>query len=166
MPIQGLTPEDIKANIRAARERKEAALAEYEEAKAELAWWEQGLRLFDPKAARALDGGQDAEAVVTELFPEGFVFDNGTDPTLRQAIVVVMRENPGHPHWSITDLATALSARGWLPSREDPRDARKRISDMAGIMYDSGQLARVGRGVYKLSPPLTAALDAAGGGQK
>jgi hypothetical protein len=156
MQIAGMTAEDMKANLRQAEARVEAALTEYEAAKAELAWWQQGLRLVDPKAAAAVDAGQDPAAMVTELFPNGLHFENGMRPTLRQAIVLVMRTHSEQP-WTIKQLAEALSQCGWLP---DQKDAAKRVSDMAGNMYDLGQLSRLARGVYKLSPPLTAALEA------
>lgn len=161
MQLAGLTAEDLKANLREAQKRLDAALNEYEAAKGEVAWWQQGLRLVDPRAADAIEGGQLAEAIVTELFPYGYVFDApGIQPTLRQAVVLVMRESPAKPSWTTGELVGALQERNWLPSRED---ARKRVSDMAGLMHDSGQLSRLGRGIYKLSPPLAAALDADGG---
>jgi hypothetical protein len=162
MSLSGFTVEDLKANIRDAKDRAEAALANYEAALAELAWWQQGLKLVDPQAAAADGEALGSEGMVAELFPDGFAFDNGKGPTLRQAIVLVMREHPGMS-WTINHISMALDRRGWMPQRED---ARKRISDMAGLMYDSGQLSRLGRGIYKLSPPLAAALDAARGGQE
>lgn len=152
----------MKANIREAQRRVDAALEEYEAAKAEVAWWQDGLRLVDPKAASMIDAPQDAEVIVTELFPDPSVFRGGAQPTLRQAIVLVMREIPAR-RWSINELTTALAHRGWLPERDD---AAKRVSDLAGEMVRLGQLARVNRGIYALPPDISAALDAERGRQE
>lgn len=155
MQLAGMTARDIKANIHDAEARVRAALAEYEAAKAELAWWQEGLRLIDPQAAAALNAEPE---IVTELFPDGVVFATGARPTLRQAIVLVMREAPGKTAWTINELASALDEHDWLPARED---ANKGVSDMVAAMYNAGQLSRLDRGVYKLAPPLEAALGAA-----
>jgi len=152
-----ITPESIAARLRSAEQRKSQALAQYEAASAEVAWLREGLRLFDPEANLE---AQDPQEVVTEIFPEGFVFDQGIKPSLRQAIVVVMREHPGR-RWAVPDLAQALEGRGWLPEH-----GAKRVSDMAGDMVRLGQLVRHDRGVYKLSPELAAALEAAPGSKK
>ena len=142
-----------------AQARVENALAEYEAAKAELAWWRQGLELVDPKAATAIDAQQDFAAKVVELFPDEAVFSSGARPTLRQAIAIVMRDSPFRV-WPIGELTVELKRRHWLP---DAPDAQKRVSDLATVMFNAGQLARVDRGVYKLSPPVEAILDGRGG---
>jgi hypothetical protein len=152
-----LTPENIADRLKNAAERKAEALARYEAASAEVAWLEEGLRLFSPDAE--LDNETPKE-VLTEIFPEGFVFDQGMKPSLRQAMVVVMREHPGR-RWTVTDLAQALDSKGWLPE-----NGAKRVSDMAGDMVRLKQVVRSGRGVYKLSPELAAALEAAPGFKK
>jgi hypothetical protein len=150
-----LTPESIATRLRAAKRQKAEALADYEAASAEVTWLEEGLRLF---------GGGDAEPdsqtpkeILTEIFPEGFVFEQNMTPSLRQAMVVVMREQPGR-RWTVADLAQALDSRGWLPG-----NGAKRVSDMAGDMVRLKQVVRDGRGVYKLSPELAAALESAPG---
>jgi hypothetical protein len=162
MPIDGLTPEALREQIKRVEERKASALAEYESAKAELAWLEQGLRLFDPDASDLKAGENDHDAIVTELFPAGVTFENGAKPTLRQAIVLVMREEQHIGRWTPARLAEALAYHGWLPTREASKDATKRVSDMAGIMFNDGQLSRLDRGIYKLAPALAAALEARG----
>jgi hypothetical protein len=149
-----LTPESINERLRVAEERKAEALARYEAASAEVAWLEDGLRLFSPDAA---PGVETPKEILTEIFPEGFVFDQGIKPSLRQAMVVVMREHPGR-RWAVADLTEALEKRGWLPE-----NGAKRISDMAGEMARLNQVVRQGRGVYKLSPELAAALETAPG---
>jgi len=92
---------------------------------------------------------------VEELFPSAEFFENGTQPTLRQAIVAHLRGQPMMA-FNIGGLVEALAHRGWLPDRED---AQKRVSDMAGLMAQEKQLQRVERGVYKLHPRLAVAFD-------
>lgn len=162
MQVGGLTAGDIRANLRQAMARVEAALEEYESARAELAWWHDGLRLVDPEAAAALDASQEPGAIVAELFPDGSVFETGARPTLRQAIVLVMRDNTAR-RWTVHELVAALDEQGWLPDRGD---AAKRVSDMAGEMVRVGQLGRVDRGIYVLAPQVSAALQAEKGRQK
>jgi len=90
----------------------------------------------------------------------GFVFDQGIKPSLRQAMVAVMREHPGR-RWTVADLTEALDGKGWLPE-----NGAKRVSDMAGEMVRLNQAVRQGRGVYKLSPELAAALETAPGSKE
>lgn len=117
-----------------------------------------GLRLFDPNAEVE---DEDSDATVTELFPDAeFFAQHGVAPTLRQAIVVLMREQPGR-HWSVTELSEALAERGWLPDK-----GAKRVSDIAGDMVRLRQVRRPKRGVYVLSPEVAAALEAAPGSKK
>lgn len=152
-----LTPESIGDRLRIAKERKAEALARYEAASAEVSWLEEGLRLFSPEAAP--ETGTPRE-ILTEIFPDGFVFDQGIKPSLRQAMVVVMREHPGR-RWTVADLTEALDGKGWLPE-----NGAKRVSDMAGEMVRLNQAVRQGRGVYKLSPELAAALETAPGSKE
>jgi hypothetical protein len=154
MKLGGMSVADLRANVREAEARVQAALSEYEAAKAELAWWQAGLRLLDPEAVPLTSRPQ----ILTELFPEGIVFETGARPTLRQAIALVIHDAPSKASWTIPDIAQALDQHGWLPARED---ATKGVSDMAAAMYNAGQLSRLERGVYKLAPPLEAALDTA-----
>ncbi|HMJ96017.1 MAG TPA: hypothetical protein VK486_09200 [Thermoleophilaceae bacterium] len=162
MQITGLSAEDIEAGVARAQARADDALSEYEAAKAELAWWLQGLRLVDPHGADAVEAAQDPASVVTELFPDVSVFKTGARPTLRQAVALIMRDYP-HRVWPIGDLTLELQDRGWLDQHPE---AQKRVSDLAAVMYNAGQLSRLGRGVYKLSPPVEAELDAARGGRQ
>jgi hypothetical protein len=152
-----LTPERIADRLKVARERKDEALARYEAASAEVAWLEEGLRLFNPDA---LPEPEAQRKMLDEIFPDGPVFDQGVNPSLRQAMVIAMREHPGR-RWTVADLTEALGSMGWLPE-----NGAKRISDMAGEMARLNQVVRQGRGVYKLSPELAAALEAAPGSKE
>ena len=98
-----LSQELVTRRIRQAEERKARALAEYHAAAAELEWWLEGAQLFGIAIDPAVGQGK-----VTELFPPASYFDeNGVQPTLRQAIVAVMRERPV-AHWGVGDLADSL----------------------------------------------------------
>lgn len=152
MESTGLDPGTITERIREAKARRDRALAEYQAAVEELEWWRQGQRLFgEPEAEDQVDDD------VAQLFPPAWAFADGTEPTLRQAIVATMEKRPGR-HWPVHDLVAALHRNDWLPERED---STKRVSDMAGIMVKDGQLERVSRGVYILAPEVAAALAAA-----
>lgn len=153
MQTDGLSLATIEENYKRAKQRRVDALAEYEAANAELEWWRQGLQLFGSDYSNLSD---ESGSMVTELFPDRSLFTGKMRPTLRQAIVLVMRDNPAR-RWSVDELASALNEQGWLPERES---AKKRVSDMAGDMVRLGQLARVNRGVYALSSELAAGLDA------
>lgn len=145
-------PDEIAGNIRAAEERRDRALAEYEAALEELEWWRQGQRLFS--------GGDDEEPrsrnPVTELFPAASLFESGDmKPTLRQAIVAVMERGDGR-EWPLDSLVDALDQRGWLPDRADATLTAKGVADMAAAMASEGHLKRVRRGVYTVSPEIAA----------
>jgi hypothetical protein len=152
-----LSSEQITEQIHAAEERRDRALAEYQAAVEELEWWKQGQRLF-----ASGDDAQDAEGPTNanELFPPGWVFADGTKPTLRQAIVAVMSEAPGR-QWQLADLVGALDAQGWLPERSSRARSSKGVADMAAAMATEGHLRRVSRGVYMLSAQLAAAQETA-----
>lgn len=150
----GLDPAMIAANIESARARKSKALADYEAASAELAWWLKGAELVG--LAVAPEDDDDPEpSNVEELFPPGAYFDQGdVQPTLRQAVIAFLREQPGLA-FPVQDIASALVMRGWLG--ED--GAQKRVSDIVSLMHGDEQLQRVDRGIYRLHPRLAVALD-------
>lgn len=141
-----LDPVALKASIERARERRDRAYAEYEAATRELEWLQQGVRL-----AGADESEQGGDTLLRELLPSGA---QTRKPTLRQAIILVMRANP-RSDWSTSDIADALAMNGWLPRHGE---ATKRISDMANVMIKEGHLNRSDRGVYTLSALLADAL--------
>lgn len=148
----GLTQEALVDALRLAEARKSQALADYQKAAAEISWLLQGLRLLDVD----MDAYEESTPAIAELFPDLQVV--GGKPTLRQAIVAVMRENPS-TQWRVTDLTEELVHRGWLPGSSE---AGKRVSDMAGLMVGDDQLTRLARGVYGLAPQLAAEFELAG----
>lgn len=136
-------------SIRAAEHRREVALSNYQAATAELAWLHEGLRVLGMVSESDI-----TRTSVTELFPPIEVFEPGTRPTLRQAIVLAMRYQ-SRTVWRVADLASTIVDAGWL----DPEDAAKRVSDMAGVMVTDGQLVRPARGEYTLAPELSAEFE-------
>jgi hypothetical protein len=155
-----LDPTVIAENLRRAEERKARALEEYRAANIELNWWRQGARLFgigdDVEVGEATDSN--------EIFPNPILFlDKVTRPTLRQAVVTVMRLEPEALAWSVSDLVLGLQRRGWLPERQD---AAKAVSDIAGAMVSDGHLVRLSRGTYALAPELAATFELQASGSR
>lgn len=146
MEASSLNPEALREGIARASERRDRAYAEYEAANRELEWLRAGLRLVGIDASE-----QEGDALLHDLLPDGALTRK---PTLRQAIILVMRANP-RSDWSTSDIAEALAMNGWLPRHGE---ATKRVSDMANIMIKEGHLNRNGRGVYTLSVLLAEAL--------
>jgi hypothetical protein len=151
----GLDPQMIALNIESARERKRLALAEYEAASAQLAWWLKGAELAG-MAVVPEDDDEPEPRGVEELFPPASFFDqNGVSPTLRQGVIAFLREHPGLA-FSVADIARALILRGWLA---DDDGAQKRVSDIASLMHGEDQLQRPERGHYGLHPRLAVAFE-------
>jgi len=136
----GLDEETIHENLRRARDRRDRAWKEYEAADREVKWWEQGQEMFGATDDRE----QDEDALLRELLPNGAATQR---PTLRQALILVMRANPGSD-WTVEDLMNALGMNGWMPKGFEPT---KRVTDVAGTMVQEGHLTRSSRGVYRLS---------------
>jgi hypothetical protein len=156
-----MDPELLRANLEQAEGRVRRAQAELIAAQREVFWLREGLKIYNSEladadpAASAPDGGTDssksaAATYLRKLLPDGLQTNR---PTLRQAILIVMRADVTSP-WTVGDLAMMLELNGWLPKG----DYTKRISDMAGVMVTEGHLKRAGRGVYQLSPPLALAM--------
>jgi len=130
MDASSLNPEALREGIARASERRDRAYAEYEAANRELDWLRAGLRLVGVDASE-----QEGDALLGDLLPDGA---QTRKPTLRQAIILVMRANP-RSDWSTSDIAEALAMNGWLPRHGEATN-------------------RNGRGVYTLSVLLADAL--------
>lgn len=155
MNSTGLDPDLIVVNIEAARARKATAVAEYEAASAELAWWLEGAKLAGVSVRSDED---DQNNVPDDIFPPVRYFEeSGERPTLRQAIMAQLSEAPASA-LSVAELAEAIVKREWLPEL----GAQKRVSDLAGIMHGDNQLQRTDRGVYRLHPRFALALEQRG----
>jgi hypothetical protein len=106
----------IAANIESARARKSKALADYEAASAELAWWLKGAELVGLAVPPEDDDDPEPDNV-EELFPPGDYFDQSdVQPTLRQAVIAFLREQSGLA-FPVQNIASALVMRGWLSER-------------------------------------------------
>jgi hypothetical protein len=138
-----ITPEALRADIAAAQERRDRAYKDLEAAEQELEWLQQGLKRVEP-------GGQPGDDLLGALLP-GLV--RPVKPTLRQAIVLVMRSNP-HKQWVVDDITSMLRMNNWLP-RTDPG---KRITDAAHGLVVDGYLSRADRGTYELTVDVAEAL--------
>jgi hypothetical protein len=162
MSHQGIDPELLKANLERAEERVEQARAELLAAQRQVVWLRDGLTIYDALSdeagsdAGSADGEPEssknvAARYVRKVLPDGLQTQR---PTLRQAILIVMRAGVTS-EWTVAELAMMLRLNNWLPRG----DYSKRISDMAGVMVTEGHLKRVGRGVYRVSPPLAMAMS-------
>jgi hypothetical protein len=164
MSASGIDLELLRANLERAEQRLAQAQAELRDAQREVFWLRDGMKIYDPRVAdaepdvgpAAAEGDSSrsvAARYLRKLVPDGLQTEG---PTLRQAILIVMRANVKSP-WTVADLAMMLNLSGWLPQG----DYTKRISDMAGVMVTEGHLKRTARGVYQLSPPLAMAMSLA-----
>jgi hypothetical protein len=151
--LPGIDRETIIGNVLAAQQRKRIALAEYEAASEQLAWWLQGARLAG--IAELQIDESDENVVPDDLFPPVRYFEeSGVRPTLRQAIMAELQSEPNLAV-PVADLAARLVGRGWL----EAENAHKRVSDLAGLMHNEEQLHRVNRGVYKLHPRFAVRIE-------
>jgi hypothetical protein len=111
---------------------------------AELAWYQDGEKLFgdappDPDVVPALPGlAGEPPARKT----------NGDKPTLRLAILTVMREHPTKT-WKTESVIAELTRRDWLPNGAN---AEHHARSMLAQMHRKGQAKRIERGRYRLPP--------------
>lgn len=131
---------------RAGELRAEVALTEGHLAKlkAELAWYEDGIRLF---------GDAPPDPDVAPSFPElasepDTPSANGDKPTLRKAILTVMREHPNRT-WKVESVISELRRRDWLPGGAN---GEHRTRSVLAQMHRKGQAKRIDRGRYRLPP--------------
>jgi len=127
MPTQRLTPEFFEEQI-AQLERERGEL------EAEIDWWREGYERYKRRRQARERPKPGAPA-------------DGSRPTLRSGIQIVMRED-GRSHWRVADLLAALTARGWEPRGANPQAP---IAAMLVNMKKKGEIYRVTRGVYALT---------------
>jgi hypothetical protein len=145
-----LHPDMIRANLEQARKNRDDAWRAFEEASQQVEWWEHGLKLFTVVPGPV----ETAEQRLRELIPD---LPDGTRlrPTLKQAMLLIMRAN-ALESWTVDQLSLMLDLNNWLPTSEPS----KPISDMASVMISEGLMDRLGRGEYRLTPEIAAALIA------
>ena len=83
MPGTDADPQTIRENIERAKQRRDAAQLELDEAVRELQWWRDGLAMFDPAGAGAEQAEELADMEIRRLVPGGFT----RSPTTRQLIL-------------------------------------------------------------------------------
>jgi 1,2-phenylacetyl-CoA epoxidase catalytic subunit len=118
--------DDLKA-------KRDAAGKKLERLEAELAWWEDGLRIFFP--AREVDAFSG---------PDNASLLDGRKPPLREAILRVMNESQRRA-WTSKDVVAVLQERGWMPTgKYAVHTVRQRLRDLA----NDGQITKLERGTY------------------
>ena len=150
----GANPQTIRENIERAKQRRDAAQLELDEAVRELQWWRDGLAMFDPAGAVAEQAEELADAEIRRLVPDGFT----RSPTTRQLILFAIRAEPAG-EWPIARIFDVAAMHRWIDA--DDQEQLKRITDMTALMAREGLLVRTDRGVYKLRDELIGALSRA-----
>lgn len=138
-----IPPAVIAKRIGELRTEVDAAETRMAALRAELAWYEDAKRLFgdaprDPEVERPLPGLGNEEAARA----------NGAKPTLREAILTVMRERPNKT-WPVESVIAELRQRDWLPTGTH---AEHRTRSTLAQMHRKGQAKRMDRGRYRLPP--------------
>jgi hypothetical protein len=150
----GANPQTIRENIERAKQRRDAAQLELDEAVRELQWWRDGLAMFDPAGAVAEQAEELADTEIRRLVPDGFT----RSPTMRQLILFAIRAEPAG-EWPIARIFDVAAMHRWIDA--DDQEQLKRITDMTALMAREGLLVRADRGVYRLRDELIGALSRA-----
>ena len=147
-------PQTIRENIERAKQRRDAAQLELDEAVRELQWWRDGLAMFDPAGSAAEQAEELADMEIRRLVPDGCT----RSPTTRQLILFAIRAQPAG-EWPIARIFDVAAMHRWIDA--DDQEQLKRITDMTALMAREGLLVRTGRGIYKLRDDLIGALSRA-----
>lgn len=144
MSFQPPIPLDvIKRRIGELRVEAEAAEDHLANVRAELAWYEDAQRLFGDASPNP-----DVEPSLPGLGDSPGASPNGSKPTLRQAILTVMREQPNKT-WKVEAVIGELRRRDWLPAGAH---GEHHTRSMMAQMHRKGQAKRIDRGRYRLPP--------------
>ena len=141
-----ITPERVSTRIKALRTQVEAKREELESLNDELSWWESGLRFFGFDEEEPDEAGE-RESTSQEEFAIG---NNGSTPTLREAIVRIMRQKP-RKTWQSQEVLSGLRENGWISSA---KTADQHARSKMGEMSRKGELRRLKRGHFRLPPSL------------
>ncbi len=130
LPMDPLSPKAIQRRIDELKKEREPLASQLEKIDEELNWLLRGLVVYGEK-------GVGKSSAVTM---------NGRKPTLRQAILTVMKAG-SRIEWTSAEVIQALDDRGWLPQgKYATHTVRQRLRDMA----NSGEIRKVGRGKFAL----------------
>lgn len=120
-------------------ERRELAAADGRLTRRQ-AWIEQGIEYM---AGAEMDGRVTAS--IHEVVPPAEVFDAGGRPTIRQAIVMTMKDSAPERIWKPAEVIEELDRRGWLP---EAKTAHQMIRNRMLAMVESGELVKREPGGY------------------
>jgi hypothetical protein len=105
------------------------------------AWIEQGIAY------------EQSEGRIQEIVPQPELFEDGsTRPTLRQAIVIVMRDSSPHRAWRPVEVIRELDGRGWLPEADS---SHQMVRNRLASMVKAGEMTKQGSH-YQLDPEVHA----------
>lgn len=152
-PMEDFDPRSLprsyfETRISALREQLAAEQSAVARTSAELDWWEHGLALFTDEPAG--DGDTKPRPVPTSqlALAHGGEPTGADRPTARQAVLAVLRENPGP--MKASELLEKLSSRGWMPGGEYAENTvRNKLRDLV----KRGAVQKVAYGTYQLTPP-------------
>jgi hypothetical protein len=137
-------PSEYEARVAELRTKRDAARKRLGKIEAELAWWEEGLRLFGL--------GEQEPPATTQ--PTLALVDS--KPPLREAIVRVIKEGSAAKRWESKDVAAVLQERGWMPTgKYAMHTVRQRLRDLA----NDGLIHKVQRGQFAKLKEVSAATD-------
>lgn len=133
---------EMAERVREVRKVVDALEDQLDHAKAELEWLEAGRKLlgFDEQRAE-----QPAEL---ELEIEDAASANGTVPSLRNRVLIVLGQEP-RKRWKTKEIVDEMRRREWLPKGEY---GEHHVRSMVARMGRKGEIRKVAHGVYRLPP--------------
>jgi hypothetical protein len=139
-------PETIRENIVRAKQRRDAAQLELDEAIRELQWWRDGLAMFDPEGAATEQAEELADIEIRRLVPAGFT----RSPTTRQLILFAIRAQPAG-EWPIARIFDVAAMHRWIDA--DDQDLIGALARALPPITDYRLAGRLGMPVPQ-RPPL------------
>jgi hypothetical protein len=119
-----------ETKIRELRDAREGLALKDRALASEQAWWQQGLDIL-------LEGAAVGRTI--------------RRPTLREAIVLVLKAEDRSKTWRPAEIIEALGRRGWLP---EARSHAQMVRNRLYSMVEKGELRRDGEGNYSIAPDI------------